>query len=213
MYREAAAQSERERPPAELVYDGIDRGGRRLPGVGLVQAFSLPVVIAGALSAKVSPTAGLVGLVVSGAAGVWWLRRPPQSGVVLRVEHGELLVIPRGKKEPKARFKLTNLTNVALDTKTIQRVEDGGSAIPAMRFADSRVGPELDTARIVLVPRQGSSLPLTEAHVAHMDATEWLGKIRVFLRKHGWVPADERGDEHGPDSIDEDEDEDEDAVG
>jgi hypothetical protein len=25
-----------------------------------------------------------------------------------------------------------------------------------------------------------------------MDATEWLGKVRVFLRKHGWLPADER---------------------
>jgi hypothetical protein len=25
-----------------------------------------------------------------------------------------------------------------------------------------------------------------------MDATEWLGKIRVFLRKHRWLPEDER---------------------
>jgi hypothetical protein len=24
-----------------------------------------------------------------------------------------------------------------------------------------------------------------------MTATEWLGKIRVFLRKNGWVPLDE----------------------
>jgi hypothetical protein len=26
----------------------------------------------------------------------------------------------------------------------------------------------------------------------HFEATDWLGRIRVFLRKHGWVPEDER---------------------
>jgi hypothetical protein len=33
---------------------------------------------------------------------------------------------------------------------------------------------------------------LTDEYFAHMDSTEWLGKIRVFLRKNGWIPADER---------------------
>jgi hypothetical protein len=26
-----------------------------------------------------------------------------------------------------------------------------------------------------------------------MENVEWLGKIRSFLRAHGWVPEDERG--------------------
>jgi hypothetical protein len=202
MYREPGAPSSSEKAPAELLYDGLDRAGRRPPGIALLQAMSLPVLVAGVLAAKWSSTAGLVGLVVTGAFGIWWLRRTPQSGVVLRVNQSELLVFRHGKKEPEARFQLDDLVNVSLDTKTIQRIEEGGSAIPAMRFADSRVGPELDTARIVLVPRRGTSLPLTDAYVAHMDATEWLGKIRVFLRKNGWVPADERA----PDSVDEDDD-------
>jgi hypothetical protein len=34
-------------------------------------------------------------------------------------------------------------------------------------------------------------------HVAHMTATEWVGKIRVFLRKNGWVPLDEAGAKSG----------------
>jgi hypothetical protein len=25
-----------------------------------------------------------------------------------------------------------------------------------------------------------------------MESIEWLGKIRSFLRSHGWVPEDER---------------------
>jgi len=36
---------------------------------------------------------------------------------------------------------------------------------------------------------------LTEAYVSQMDATEWFGKIRVFLRKNGWTPRDERESE------------------
>jgi hypothetical protein len=38
-----------------------------------------------------------------------------------------------------------------------------------------------------------SPFPLVgEGRAPHSEATTWLGKIRVFLRKHGWVPEDER---------------------
>ena len=61
-----------------------------------------------------------------------------------------------------------------------------------MRFIDAKVGPKVDTARIVLVSASGRQVTLTQDYLAHMSATEWLGKIRVFLRKHGWLPEDER---------------------
>lgn len=60
-----------------------------------------------------------------------------------------------------------------------------------MRFADSQVAPPVDKARIVLEFDQ-RSVPLTREYLAHMDATDMLGELRVFLRKQGWVPEDER---------------------
>jgi hypothetical protein len=71
---------------------------------------------------------------------------------------------------------------------------DGDGAIPAMRFIDAKVGPKVDTARIVLIGASGREVRLTEDYLSHMHATEWMGKIRVFLRKHGWLPEDERED-------------------
>lgn len=50
----------------------------------------------------------------------------------------------------------------------------------------------VDTARIVLVARGRPPIMLCDDHLAHMDATEWMGKTRVFLRKQGRVPFDER---------------------
>ena len=44
--------------------------------------------------------------------------------------------------------------------------------------------------------------------MAHADSVEWLGKIRVFLRSHGWLPEDERTTSSGPDDVVEGEDDD-----
>ena len=140
-------------------------------------------------SVILSPTAGLLGLVATGAFVVWMWRRRGQAGrIVMSVESGDLIV--QAGRRSLARMRLEDLEDVALDTKAIRPVQEGGSAIPAVRFIDSKVGPEIDVSRIVLVGG-GSSVRLHEAHVAHMTATEWLGKIRVFLRKNGWVPLDE----------------------
>jgi hypothetical protein len=87
---------------------------------------------------------------------------------------------------------LSHLADVALDVKTIERVSDGGGAIPALRLIDSKVGPKVDTARIILVDGDGREVCLTEDYLPHSMATDSLGKIRVFLRKNGWIPEDER---------------------
>lgn len=163
-------------------------------GMALLQLFGLPVVVGVAASAIFTPTVGLAALVGSAVLGVWWWRRPASSGFLLTVEHGALVVARFRGARPIATLPLDTLRNVSLDIKTIQRVEEGGSAIPAMRVLDSRVGVEVDTSRILL-HGEGAPVPLGDVYIAHMDATEWLGKIRVFLRKNGWVPADERGDE------------------
>ncbi len=164
---------------------------RRSSAVILFQLFTLPVLTAVLLSVLVTPTAGLVGLVAAGAFLVWrWRRRGDPDTIVMVIESGELVV--HAGRRPVARVRLRDVEDVALDTKSIRPLQEGGSAIPAVRFIDSKVGPEIDVARIVLVG-EGGSVRLHEDHVAHMTATEWVGKIRVFLRKNGWVPLDETG--------------------
>lgn len=195
MYRESASpEQEASAPPRELHFVAVDRASRNGQGIALLQLFGLPVVVGIVASALFTPTVGLVALVASAALGVWWWRRPASAGFLLSVEDGVLVVARFRGARPLATFPLADLRNVSLDIKTIQRVEEGGSAIPAMRVLDARVGVEVDTSRIVL-EGEGPPFALGDLYIAHMDATEWLGKIRVFLRKNGWVPADERGDE------------------
>ena len=181
---------------AELVYAANDASRRGSSVVVMFQLFSVPLIVGLIVSQLAGGTAALVAIVVAGGAAVWWWKRAPHAGgVVLRVEDGQLSVLSANRKVEKERFALDDV-DVVLDTKTIQKVQEGGSAIPAMRFIDATVGPELDTARIVIVSTSGRRrLTLTEDYVTHMDATEWFGKIRVFLRKSGWIPADERAPE------------------
>jgi hypothetical protein len=200
MYRKPAPPDPNERPPAELVYASVNREDRKKPALAVFQLFSVPAIVGAALSVATTPTIALVGMIASAGGLVWWWRRAPIDGAVLRVDDGDLCVFAHGAKAPRARVPLRDLVNVSLDTRTIQPVQDGASAIPAMRFLDAQVGPEVDKARIVLVRRELAPIFLGEAYGAHMDASEWLGKIRVFLRKHGWVPEDERDPESAPPS-------------
>lgn len=206
MYRESADPEDgKSAPPRELHFLAVDRAARKGQGMALLQLFGLPVVVGVVASAIFTPTVGLVALVGSAVLGVWWWRRPASTGLLLTVENGALVVARFRGARPIATLPLETLRNVSLDIKTIQRVEEGGSAIPAMRVLDSRVGVEVDTSRIVL-QGEGPPVPLGDLYIAHMDATEWLGKVRVFLRKNGWVPADERGEVPSrPDLEDDDE--------
>jgi hypothetical protein len=81
---------------------------------------------------------------------------------------------------------------VTLDTKSIRKVEPGRDVIPAVQFITSQVGPEIDVARIVLDVADHTPVRLTDAFLPHTDSVEWIARIRVFLRAHGWVPEDER---------------------
>jgi hypothetical protein len=189
MYRQSAEPDPSNRPPPELL---VALGGqdRRSGAVLLFQLFTLPALAGVILSVLVTPMAGLLGLLGTAAVTVWWHRRRTRGErLVLSVVAGEL--VARAGSRELARVRLQQLDDVALDTKTIRPVQEGSSAVPAVRFIDSKVGPEFDVSRLVLVG-EGRTVRMHETHVAHMTATEWLGKIRVFLRKHGWVPQDER---------------------
>ena len=205
MYR-TSAEEKQENAPGTLVLEAKNRERSYRGGIALLQIFSLPVIFACIVSAFLDGTAALVALVGSAAGMWWWWKRGNSERVTLDVDKGfvELHRVPRMQ-----RFGLVDVLDVSLETKTIQPVQDGGSAIPLMRVIDSKVGPDVDTARVVATIR-GKRLPvqLHDKFLSYGDATEWLGKVRVFLRKHGWEPLSERPAPNVRES-DEDEDEDE----
>jgi hypothetical protein len=197
MYRTPAAREPEVRPPRELLYDATDDTAGRADGMtALFRHVSLPILACMVVTWLVGPTTGALMLVVAAAYSAWsWRTRKKRGGALLRVERDVLSVELRGEREHHDRIRLSDLADVVLDTKTIERVVDGTSAIPGMRLIDSRVGPKVDTCRIVLVGTGGREVLLTKDYLPHMHATEWLGKIRTFLRKHGWEPESERASE------------------
>jgi hypothetical protein len=182
-----------------FTYEATDEGANRGDGMlALFRHFSLPILAAVAAAWIGGQVAGIAALVGAAGYSIWsWRTRKKRGSAVLRVERGAIEVEVRGKRALHDRFRLADLSDVVLDIKTIERVMEGSSAIPAVRFIDSKVGPKVDTARIVLVSASGREVRLTEEYLPHMHATESLGKIRTFLRKHGWVPEKERENPDG----------------
>jgi hypothetical protein len=159
----------------------------------LFRHFSLPLLVALLAGWLVNPLAVLPVLAVAGAYSAWsWRTRKRAGGAVLRVEQGVLHVEIEGSSALLDRFRLGDLSDVALDTRTIRRVNEGSALNPAARFINTTVGGDLDVARIVLVGAGGRRVALTDEHLAYSETAEWLGKIRTFLRKHEWVPEKER---------------------
>jgi hypothetical protein len=132
----------------------------------------------------------VVGLLALGAG--YWKRR--RSRVIprakLRIEQETLYLSGPAFAAPMA-IPLGQLLDVYLDTKTIQRVQENTGTLPQLRFLNATVSGEMDTARIAL-ELEKETFFLTEQRVSHTDANEWFSKIRRFLRKHGWLPDDER---------------------
>jgi len=54
-----------------------------------------------------------------------------------------------------------------------------------------QVGSESDVSRILLVTCD-QDIPLTDEYLSSSYTTESFGKMRRFLRSHGWLPEAER---------------------
>lgn len=165
-------------PPRELVVDAKSAPGDSSDGGGSAMApFALSAMAAGVLAKVASPTAALVPL---GAALLFVLlrRRAGEGRFVLRVDDGTLEVTRERGAAGAVRFPLAELVDVTLDRKT-HASGRGGSATERTRLALERRAPEPP----IFVPGE---------HVTPIEAQEWYAKVRVFLRKHGWVPESER---------------------
>ena len=123
-----------------------------------------------------------------------WRRTHQGESIVFRVDHGALTVTSHGTAI-LASLPLARVEDVTLDTKAIlPATQDTSTA--AAGVVQMKARGEVDVARIVLVPgAPGEPLALTKEHASHMDAIDGAGKIRTFLRAHGWVPVGERTNE------------------
>lgn len=130
------------------------------------------------------------GAFVAGVFGRWLHDRRPER-IVLEVREGWVRLASPSASE---HFELARLREVELDTKSI-----------AKAYADKVVGtavvslgvmPAIDVSRIVLVLDEGEEgtrrIVLGSDFEANSEVTAWLGKLRVFLRKNGWLPPGER---------------------
>jgi hypothetical protein len=195
VYRQSARPKKKEpaAPPTELVYNPIDRTPGTSQGAIMV-VIGIPLLTGIALAAFVHPIAGLVGMI---GMGLWgWRRRRGAAagtgeGAVLEVKEGVLRVYLKHASE-STRLRLKQVQSVELDLRKVERLQEAG-AIPGLRLQNATVAGAIDNGRIVLVTKK-QRFALTRSYFSNTDSVEWLGRIRVFLRKHGWVPAEERED-------------------
>jgi hypothetical protein len=177
----------------QFVYAPLNKIGREGGLLFLYRLFWLPVMLTTAAGWIAGSAGAIVGLVGSAGVVLWtWQARKRVGWAILRVDGDMLTVAIRNRQISYESLELSSLVDVTLNLKTIERVIDGDSAIPAMRLVSPKVAPKLDVAQVVLVDASGREVRLAEDYLPHFEATDWLGKIRVFLRAHGWVPEDER---------------------
>ncbi|MBX3230614.1 MAG: hypothetical protein KIT84_00240 [Labilithrix sp.] len=140
-----------------------------------VAPIALPVLAAGLLAKLVAPAAGLAAL--GAGAALFVLRWKPNRGrFVLRVTDGVLEVARERGRDAPLRLPIADVLAVVVHrTKT-----------PAAGGPAERVQIAFDRA----APAEPIVLP--ESTLTPLESEEWVGKIRVFLRKHGWLPKAER---------------------
>lgn len=161
----------------ELVVDAKPAPGDSSDGSGPGLLKIVGPIVAGALTAKlVNPLAGLAALVLAVVA-VLVMRAPDEGRTVLRIVDGDLEVTRERRKEALARFPLRDLVGTTLDRES--RQVQGRAATERVRIALLRTVP----AEPIFVP---------EERITPIEAEEWHSRVRVFLRKGGWVPEDER---------------------
>lgn len=183
-----AVKTDEDAVPDELAYHPEERHSSS--SAVAMAVFLWPLLIGIAFAVIGLPELSLPAVLVFGAAAYFSARRRRRRAhAVLRVADGLLYLT--GSGVPDINLPLDKLLDVRLDTKTIQPVMETPGPVPSLRFINSRVGGDVDIARIELV-RRDDSIFLTSDYLSHTDSSDWAGKIRRFLRKHGWLPADER---------------------
>lgn len=173
----AAVDEGGDGPPREIVVDAKPAPGDSSDGAGSAMApFALSAVSAGVLAKFISPTLALVPVAIA-IVFVLLRRKSGEGRSVLRVEEGTLEVTRERRNAPVVRIALADLLDVTLDRET--HASGREAATERVHLALERRAPE-------------GPIFLPDERVTPIEAQEWYGKVRVFLRKHGWVPESER---------------------
>lgn len=196
-YREPAQSEAKVSPgPTSLAYTPKERVDRATSMSSALQTFGAPAIALG-VGLQVSEAAGVIAAIVTFAIlTIYRRQKAKRLETRLEIDAGKLHVFVRGKVHT---LHLTDLRNVELETKAVERIMDRSASTFGLVTLgqDALIAPTSDSNRIVL-QTESKRLPLSEAYHGHADTLEWFGTVRGFLRKHGWVPEDERdlaGDE------------------
>lgn len=160
----------------ELIVDAKPAPGDASDGSGTaIGRIAVPIGAAALLAKLVNPYAGLAGLGVAVVALVL-LKKPDQGRTVLSIMDQEVTIRRERVKDPIARVALTDVLDITIDRETQQQ---GQTAKERVRLVLERPAP----ADPIYIP---------ETRITPIEAQEWYGKVRSFLRKHDWLPKDER---------------------
>ena len=157
--------------------------------IAAAMGITLPLLLA-AMTAAILKSWLIPGLALAGYVAWRMFAKQKRPHRILTVD-GDTLSVTDGRGRPLLEVSLDELESVVLDVKTIERVQENMGGLPEVRFINATVGPSIDTARIEL-STQDETITLTERYTSSIDATDWLSKIRRFLRSHGWLPLAER---------------------
>lgn len=164
--------------PAELIIDAKPPPGDASDGSGMSAGrIAVPIGGAALLAKFVSPTAGVIGL----AAAVAYLflnRAPKEPRMVLRIIDRDLAVAREGAPDPHTRLPLTDVQDVTIDRSGAQ--------------------PQKERVRVAIERKDAPPVLIPEQPITALEAQEWFFRIRVFLRKQGWLPKDERNNPIDP---------------
>jgi hypothetical protein len=204
VYREPLPPTETD-APREMVLArprvGVDYSG--------VVFTIIPGAIAMAVHTQLGPTAALGALIAASAASyAAWRRWRKSPDLTLRVEDRTLHLLHSPARAPIA-VRLEDVLDVRIAV-TTEATGTGAPIATIQPFAPSQgtAGPDARRARIALVRRHGPEVWLTDKELTYQDGIDGLGKTRSFLRKHGWLPLDEREEDPGAVRVDDDDDED-----
>ncbi len=138
----------------------------------------------------VSPWLALVTLGLG--AGLTAMAARATRPAALRVEvHDEVVRVVAPDGATQRSLPLGAVRDLVVLRKGIQRVVYGQAVGDPMPH--TTLSPEVDIARIAFVTDDGGEHPLTTSYASYSECMERFGRLRVFLRKQGWLPADERG--------------------
>lgn len=188
-YREAAAKLPAAAPERLECWlrDGDKNRWVRAVYVKLWLAVVAAVWVVGLGAALAAPPILMLGLLW--ASRDWLARRG--AAVTFSVEGDRVRI---EGKELASTFVLQELHDVRLDTKSTSKnlTVARADGVNTVFGAASNHNIDLDVSRIELTFANDEPLLLGREWLNHSLCTESLRTIRLFLRAHGWKPADER---------------------